>query len=343
MDTKNNIDISKPSKKIPVKTNAQKKQSGQGGRPSKGIRKHVLAPVIIKYPRFKDLHDDIRLCQQMTQIAGEANCMALEGDAGAGKSTLVQDFASSFPRAETEDGTEIPVLYVETPAPVTVKRMASYLLEVMGDPAYDSGTLTSMDVRLVGLIADCKVQLIILDDFHHLIDQETKRVLAKVSDWLKVLIKETKVTFLVVGKKGSIETILLTNSQLSRLFAIRRTLDPFNWDPDSPEDQEEFDTFIRYLEKARLPIDEKLPRNEVLCRIYYATRGVVANIINLFNLSTAFAEKAGDQEIRTDHLLAACEERLMMHAKLRINPFTCSWGTCFVFPETPYFPEDPDE
>ena len=102
---------------------------------------------LIFYPRFMELHKKIRRCQDLSRIAGEPQCMSLEGVTGAGKSTLVRNYAEQFPRCETEEGTVIPVFYLETPSPVTVKGMASVLLEKLGDPAAHKGTLWSMNSR----------------------------------------------------------------------------------------------------------------------------------------------------------------------------------------------------
>jgi tRNA A37 threonylcarbamoyladenosine biosynthesis protein TsaE len=44
---------------------------------------------MIRYPRFLALHRDIRTCQELSQMTGEAHCMSLEGPPGAGKTTLV--------------------------------------------------------------------------------------------------------------------------------------------------------------------------------------------------------------------------------------------------------------
>ena len=198
----------------------------------------ILAQVntaLIRYPRFKALHSDIRECQEMSRLANEPQCMALEGVTGAGKSTLVQDYAALFPRIEQTDGTRIPIFYAETPSPVTVKGMAATLLARLGDPGASHGTLWAMNFRLIRLMIDCQVELVILDDFHHLIDKETNRILEQVSDWLKVLIKETGIPFLVVGIEGKVERILETNAQLSRLFAVRQTLQPFRFDLCFPQ------------------------------------------------------------------------------------------------------------
>src|SRR5688572_28684764 len=88
--------------------------------------KHLKRTPLIRYPRFKQLLEEILNCHSLTIIAGEPNCMSLEGQPGVGKSTLLKDILAMFPPVETETGTEIPIFYVETPSPVTVKGLASY-------------------------------------------------------------------------------------------------------------------------------------------------------------------------------------------------------------------------
>ena len=54
---------------------------------------------LISYPQFKALHQDIKQCQLLSKIAGEPQCMSLEGVSGAGKSTLVKVYARTFPKS----------------------------------------------------------------------------------------------------------------------------------------------------------------------------------------------------------------------------------------------------
>ena len=89
---------------------------------------------LIRYPRFNSLLGNIQLCQDMSKIAGEPQCMILEGMPGAGKSTLVQSYAESHSRYETASGTKVPIFYLETPSPATVKGMAAKLLEAEHRP-----------------------------------------------------------------------------------------------------------------------------------------------------------------------------------------------------------------
>lgn len=285
----------------------------------------LLAPAntaLIRYPRFKALHNDIRECQEMSRLSNEPHCMSLEGVTGAGKSTLVRDYAALFPRTEETDGSRIPIFYTETPSPVTVKGMAVTMLARLGDPAAHYGTLWSLNARLIRLMVACQVELVILDDFHHLIDQATNRILEQVSDWLKVLIKETGIPFLVVGIDGKVERILEANSQLSRLFALRQTLEPFGCDPNNEASVQEFGRFISYAEQIiPLPLVTALPRLELLHRLHYATEGVVGNLMNLLRYSAWLAQQQHQESISLPLLAAAFEKRLAKHIKGKDNPF----------------------
>lgn len=291
---------------------------------------------LIRYPRFKALHNDIRECQELSQLANEPQCMSLEGMTGAGKSTLVQDYTALFPRIEQVDGTRIPIFYAETPSPVTVKGMAATMLAHLGDPAAQHGTLWALNFRLIRLMRECQVELVILDDFHHLIDRETNRVLEQVSDWLKVLIKETAIPFLVVGIDGKVERILDANAQLSRLFAVRQTLAPFRCDPTDAASVEEFARFVQYAEQAiAIPLPPTLPRLELLHRLHYATLGVVGNLMNLLRYAAWLTRQQPQAAITLPILAAAFDKRLAKHVKQPANPFLTPPETSFVAPSTP--------
>ncbi len=288
---------------------------------------------LVRYARFNELHEDIRLCQEMSLIAGEPQCMVLEGLTGAGKSTLVKSYAEMFARYETESGTRAPIFYLETPAPVTVKGMAARMLEALGDPAAHRGPLWSMNSRLIQYIKRCEVQLVVLDDFHHLIDKETNRVLETVSDWLKVLIKETNVPFLVVGIEGRVEQILQANPQLSRLFAVRERLEPFQWNPTDEITIQVFASFIKYAEMGvGVPLSDELPRAELLHRLHYATAGVVGNVMNLIRFAALLAKKQGSETLTLAILSQAFIKRLHKHMAKKTDPFAVVTDQHFVAP-----------
>ncbi len=274
----------------------------------------------IRYPRFKELHKEIQRCQELSKTSLEPQCMSLEGESGAGKSTLVKDYTGMFPRYESEKGLTIPVFYAEIPSPATVKSTASALLEQLGDPGANKGTLWSMNSRLVGLLKACKVELVILDEFSNLIDTDTNHVLTTVSDWLKMLIKQTGVPFLVVGIDGKVSRILKANNQLSRLFACREKIEPFVWDGEA--NIKNFSKFIQYAELAvELPLTTEVPKVEMLYRIFYATDGVVGNIMNLMRYAGLSAKEHERKTIELKDLSEAFRQRISEYLENKVNPF----------------------
>jgi hypothetical protein len=277
---------------------------------------------LVRYPRFQALHEEIQRCQQLSQLTGEPHCLALEGVTGAGKSTLVKSYAQSFPRSETPEGARLPVLYMEVPSPATIKGAAAAMLLQLGDPAATKGTLWSMNERVLLFIKACGVQLVIWDDFHHLFDAETERVLARVSDWLKVLIKEAGIPFLVVGIEGKVDLILQANPQLSRLFATRETLRPFAWNEAEADTVREFSRFVQFAEQALgRPLASAPPRVEMLYRLHYATGGVVGNVMNLLRYAAWLAGQQGKAELDLPLLSRAFQGRLQKHLRTRADPF----------------------
>jgi hypothetical protein len=287
---------------------------------------------LIRYPRFKELHQMIQQCQQMSALGGEPQCMSLEGMPGAGKSTLVKDYAQAFPPAYTSAGVHMTVFYMLMPSPATVKGVAAAMLEQLGDPAAHKGPQWSMDSRLIKLIPECGIKLVILDDFHHLIDRDTDRILETVSDWLKVLIKKTNVPFVVVGIEGKVERILRSNPQLSRLFAARETLTPFDWETQ----RKAFARFVEYVETAiGIPLSPGLPRDELIYRLHYATEGVVGNLMNLLRYAALITQQKKEASIELPTLSQAFQSRLSKHLRQKVNPFDTSPAEHFVAPTPP--------
>ncbi|MCB0164815.1 MAG: TniB family NTP-binding protein [Anaerolineae bacterium] len=289
------------------------------------------ANILIRHPKYRELYAEIKRCQEESSGANDPRCMSLEGPTGIGKTALLFDFVKGFPLSETAEGTRIPVLYFDTPLPVTVNGLVQKMLSALGNPVTHKATQKSLQHRLIRLIKDCGVELVILDDFHDLDYIETEGSFAKVCDLLIALIKETGVPFLVVGTEGKVELILKTNNELSRLFVVREKLTKFQWDPEDPDTIQSFSYFIRELEEAvglSLPWQ---PNNdlELLYRLHYATDGVIANIMILMRSACKVAERQGAERLDID-VLAAVYDKLLARRLNRPNPFNKSLDEQFI-------------
>ncbi len=292
-----------------------------------------IASVLIRTRRFNELEALIREGQALTIVGAEPHCIALEGQTGVGKTTLLKSYANKFPAEQSQLGLIWPVFYVLTPSPVTVKAMVSSMLEQLGDPAPYRGTLPHLTSRLINFLIRCEVKLVILDDIQHIIDVDRDRIVYSVSDWLKYIIKESGVAFVIVGITGKVSRILDANSQLSRLFAFREELRAFHWRPEIQDDSETLDyvSFVLSVEKElNRPFSDQITRTELLKRLHYATGGVIANLMNLLRYAVYIAIKDNSDQITLAMLEYAFNRRLSAHMKGRSNPFAASVGTTFV-------------
>ena len=213
---------------------------------------------------------------------------ANHGQQGAGKTTLRRAYARRYPRRATREGISVPVLDAAIPVPATIKHLVTELLSSLGDPVPDRGTIVTQTRRLKTLIGECRVELIILDEFQHFIDRDSNVILVTVSNWLKDLLNETGVPMALIGMPYS-DVILHANAQLERRFAMRVSLDPFGW--NKAERQIEFRMFLNYLdEKLPFPQRSGLADPETALRIFSgATEGVIGYVMSLIRRAAALS------------------------------------------------------
>ncbi len=280
-------------------------------------RLYIANNVYVLYPRFKEILDSIDDCHHLSNLKDEPECLFLQGETGAGKTTILKSYSQNYPRYQTPDGTIVPILEVTIPSPATVKSVVTKLLWELGDPAYDKGTTSNQTIRLIGLMKDCGVSLVFLDEFQHFIDRDSAKVLKTVSDWLKNLILDTKVPVVLIGLPEA-ETVFQFNSQLSRRFANRHNLNPFSW----KDSGREFRTFLHAVE-SQLPLMEEsnLACEEMALRFYYASDGIVAYVMKLIRYGTHLVLKRGQEKLDLNVLASAFEKYVKADKPHKKNPF----------------------
>lgn len=287
-------------------------------------REHLsrLSSIRITYPRWQRIVDEIGRCHEMYGIAAEPQCLLLVGPTGAGKSTLAASYAQRFPPLVSETGIGRPVVRATIPAPATIKSLATTLLAALGDPRAAYGTIGSMTYRLIHFFHDCGVELLILDEVQHFRDRDNHKVLENASNWLKTLIKETGVSCVLVGLQGEAEEVVRLNRQLARLFGDPQVLLPFTWEEDDPETVQEFRTFLGLLEGV-LPLVEPsgLAEYATARRLYVASEGIVAYLMELVRRATYLAVTQSHERLDDALLATAFDQRLAGVRRGIANPF----------------------
>jgi len=142
---------------------------------------------------------------------------------GMGKTTVVEHLIAQFPVRHTPDGELAPIFYTNIQAPVTLRQTVIDMLEKTGDLAIERVAEAQLRNRLVRRLRSRGVQMVIIDDVHNLA-YEKDALIAVVAHWLKSLIKELRVPFVIVGIEGEVEKILRSNKD--RTYAVERGFQP---------------------------------------------------------------------------------------------------------------------
>jgi len=240
----------------------------------------------IRYPRASQIENKIEYCRVTSKATFEPRCLLIVGESGVGKTSLIQEYLAKHPRREVSGGTIVPVLFSQIPTPATIKEMLTHMLFALGDPSPAQGTTAALTIRLVSMLRQCKVELIILDEFQHFIEQKNARGLREVSEWLKTFLNMAKLPVVLVGMPDC-RLVLLGNPQLLRRFSFQARLDPFEWAGDKKKE------FIRFLGEisVNLPIKTRPDFTDIEAakRVYWATEGRAGRVFNLIHRATELA------------------------------------------------------
>src|ERR1051326_1538106 len=158
-----------------------------------------IKEIYVLSPYLKDVLEAIQLCHHYSRHSREPKCLLITGLPGVGKTSLAEYYMKDYPRIDTGECVEVPVLYIKIEVPATPKNLVSALLAALGDPAAEKGNIGSQTRRLRGFLKDLRTELIILDEFQHFIDRDSLKVLKTISDWLKLLIDNTKIPVILMG------------------------------------------------------------------------------------------------------------------------------------------------
>ena len=295
---------------------------------TKAQRIDMVEHLLLHHARFNTLLARIDYCARFGGEIKTKNppCLAILGNTGAGKTTLIDAWLEKAPlrTMETDEGTIIPYLYVLVPSSPKKKGAVSAFLRALHDPNPSRGTEWDMISRVHRLIKRCKVQVIFVDEFQHLRDKDTQKVVHAIADFLKDIINQAHIPMILTGKLGEAESILMANSQLDRRVGTPLVLEPFEWDRSRPETIKELRTLMRDIDRA-LPLDlSDLQNEEMAFRFFYASDGYLGWIMEIIREAAVRAIDTDCHCLNKPLLAAAYEARLAGTdvGDGKVNPFS---------------------
>ena len=148
-----------------------------------------------------EIYDAISTFHEQARGNFNPGCLLITGPSGCGKTSMARHYEQEFPRRSDGGEAISPVLYATICAKPTLKGLVRSLLYSLGDQENGkNATIDALTNRLISLVKRCEVELIILDEFHHLEALHYAR-LAAIVDWLRYLHRETDIAmvFLCLG------------------------------------------------------------------------------------------------------------------------------------------------
>lgn len=299
-----------------------------------------IESIYVLSPDLNCVYKAVQSCHRNSRYYREPKCMLITGRPGVGKTSLAEFYIKDYPRIEKEDTVEVPVLYLKIDVPATPKNLVSALLAALGDPAAESGTIGSQTRRLRKFLEELKTGLIILDEFQHFIDRDSLKVLKTISDWLKLLIDNSRIPVVLMGMPYS-HIILDTrgNEQLKRRFSLRRSIEPFGWG-GADQDQQDFRSFLKLVD-SKLPFDKgaNLACKTMAFRFYCATNGVISYVMDLVRTAALSAIEQSVETVDINLLADAYDESLALAYPDRGNPFRCETNELKILPFADWLPD----
>ncbi|MDF2864675.1 MAG: hypothetical protein K0S02_4947 [Achromobacter mucicolens] len=276
-----------------------------------------IAP--IQHRRFSEGLCRIAELHHSRQRFGSGGGVLITGPSGAGKTLLVSCYASQFAHETTLAGTRIPVLRLTVPSSPTAKSLSETILIALGYPKAHRGSGPQKTALILEFFDRCGLELMILDEVHHLLYASTIQYFRDVTDWLKNLISIANVAVVACGLPEAI-AVVEANEQLASRFSARYALTPLGMASDT--DFREFRSVLKLFGEA-LPLPMATPLHEanMARRMHVASYGLLDYVRKVLEGAVSVAASVGDNEIGLDALAAAFRNCVCGTVPDRLNPF----------------------
>lgn len=265
-----------------------------------------LSSLCFNYDNFASALARVQEFHALSKVTPAANFMLLYGATGVGKTTIIQQLCKRIEQDEEAEDARSSVIYLQVPASCTPKALATELLVALGDPAADRGTMSNMTRRVIKYLNKLQISLVILDEFQHLIETKSEKVLYATADWLKSVTNEVQSSFLLSGLP-TVEDVIAANPQLKRRVMSRFVLRPLPLDND--QDLKRVQTLLGLFSRELSFENASVIASESFAKsIYVASDGAIGRIVNILKLTCLNALRDDTTQLEKHHFQEAVSE-----------------------------------
>lgn len=252
------------------------------------FRENATSPVVVT-AEFDHCWNEVRKLHEEQQSQSTPRNFMILGVSGVGKSTLIRKYKEKQTSVASKAAGCLPIVSFSAPAAPTAKALLQSVSRAFRGP--DTGTSAELMRRVVHYINHFKVEILFMDEAHHLIDRGRMKTHAHLGDCWKELSDQVGCS---IGMCGAPRLKLLfdTNNQLRNRWSASFALRPFSYEDDPTALAKFVCTLARgtALESGQ----QFLLQPDTITRIQYATDGVPAIAVKfLQRLKGVMADPSG--------------------------------------------------
>lgn len=293
-----------------------------------------LNNIYIAHPQSQGILKKIKRAHRSKEISPEPKSMCIIGPTGSGKSTIIKKYMEQHPISIKDKSSRLTIFNAVIPSDSTPRKFIRSLLtsllaqisnckpeDVPANLVNDQDSDTTK-LRLYKYLHDAGVELIILDEFQHLISNKTassSKVLLELAKTIKVMIIETGIPIVMVGT-GRANIVFDVDPEVSRRFHASIEIYPF-----MINDEQAFSMYRKFLAEVDklLPFEKlsKLAEKELAIRLYAASNGFIDDIMRIIHAAGEDAIEDDVSYISLEYLAKAFEESAGKNQTAEGNPF----------------------
>jgi len=223
--------------------------------------------------------------------------MALIGESNNGKTEILKRFIQGHQTQRFDDRVNVRVLDIEAPPIPHLGHLYSKILNRIGDPAAEKGTVGLRLERLLILLDRLKVEILIVDEIHNVLTGSGKQKKAFLN-MLKHISNELKCPVVIAGT-DKVQEVIGSDFQVQSRFP---TFELPLWEPN-----EDLAKFLVRLE-ATLPLKNESKLWNLTPDIYDLSGGVIGNVVKIIRRAAFDSIVSGEEQITLKGLKRSAEK-----------------------------------
>lgn len=267
-------------------------------------RLRVFINCFVEHPMLTTIIADFERLRFDRTLGGEQQSMLLTGDAGSGKTQLINHYSQRFFSQQRRDVLTKSILVSRIPSKLTLEHTIIQLLMDLGQfgSEYRKGRSHELGLTesLVRCLQSCETELIIINEFQELIEFKSAQDRQLIANRLKYISEATRIPIVLVGMPWA-ELIAEEPQWASRLMCRRQL--PYFKLSEGPEN------FVRFLKGLALmmPFDTppKLEDKHTTLALFAACQGEVRKLKYLLNEAVKMALFEGAKTLSIQQLAKA--------------------------------------